>query len=143
MGAVGTNSVGGYTEDGKLAKDGSMTFEYLHISNPNTQNFGTLYGQNLEPSGEYMTFIPQGTPHIDMPNYQYGVITFKKPLVIEHKSTGEDGWKKDLSEMYGGKTKKTLSNAVMKDGYDAIVTYEDYKGQRVWSEIVNLKGKKQ
>ena len=142
MGAVGTANNGGYTEDGKTNADGSMKFQYLHIQNPNTQNFGAMFGQNIEPSGEYMTYISQNTPHIDMPNYHYGVIEFKKPLILEHKSTGENGWKKDLSEMYGGKTKKALSNSVMKDGYDAIVTWEDFKGQRVWSEIVNLKGKK-
>ena len=147
MGSVGANkgtaAGGNFSADGKLNKDGSMRFQYLHIQNPNTQNFGTLYGQNLEPSGEYMTFIPQGTPHVDLPNYQYGVIEFEKPLVLEHKSTGENGWKKDLSEMYGGKTGKALSNAVMKDGYDAIVTWDEFKGQWSWSEIVNLKGKKQ
>ena len=45
--------------------------------------------------------------------------------------------------MYGGKVGKALSNAIKKDGYDAVMTYEDYKGNREWVEIVNLNGKKQ
>ena len=133
---------GKYTADGKLNKDGSMTIQYLHIVNSGTQNFGNHFGQNLEPSGEYMSYIPEGTPHIDLPNYQYGEIHFSNPLVLEHKSTGENGWKKDLSERYGNKTGKALSNAIKKDGYDAVVTWEEYNGQRMWSEIVNLNGKK-
>lgn len=130
------------TEDGKTAQDGSITMEYCHISNK-TANFGKQYGQNLEPSGEYMTYIEEGTQHINQPNYQYGNIHFSKPLILEHKSTGENGWKKDLSEKYGGKTGKSLSNAIKKDGYDAVVTYEIYKGNKSWVEIVNLNGKKQ
>lgn len=145
MGSVGTNKTGSssaFTEDGKTNKDGSMTFEYLHISNANTQNFGARFGQNIEPAGEYMSFIPEGTPHVNLSNYHYGTIHFDKPLLLEHKSTGENGWKKDLSDMFGGKTGKALSNAVKKAGYDAIVTWENYRGERVWNEIVNLNGKK-
>ena len=129
------------TEDGKVSDDGSISMEYLHISNK-TANYGDTYGQNLEPAGEYMSYIPKGTSHINQPNYTYGKVHFSKPLILEHKSTGVNGWKKDLSEMFGGKTKKALSEAIKKKGYDAIVTYEIYKGQRVWSEIVNLNGRK-
>lgn len=142
MGSIGNGNAGtGFTADGKTNRDGSITMNYLHISN-NTQNFGAQYGQNLEPSGEYMSYISEGTNHIDLPNYTYGVIHFDKPLILEHKSTGENGWKKDLSEMFGGKTGKALSNAIKKAGYDAVVTWEDFRGQRSWTEIVNINGKK-
>ena len=130
------------TEDGKVAKDGSITMQYCHISNK-TQNFGKQFGQHLEPAGEYMTYIPEGTKHIEEPNYHYGNIHFSKPLILEHKSTGENGWKKDLSDKFGGKTGKALSTAIKKEGYDAVVTYEIYKGNKSWVEIVNLNGKKQ
>lgn len=103
MGSIGNAS--NFTADGKTNRDGSITMNYLHISNK-TQNFGAQYGQNLEPSGEYMSYIPEGTNHIDLPNYTYGVIHFDKPLILEHKSTGENGWKKDLSEMFGAKLAK-------------------------------------
>ena len=139
MGSVG-KSVVSFTGDGQTRSDGSMTINYLHISQ-NTPNFGTQFGQNLEPSGEYMTFIGVDNPRLNLPNYTYGVITFRNPLILEHKSTGVDGWKKDLSDMYNGKTGRALSNAIKKDGYDGIVTWEMFRGNRSWSEIVNLDGR--
>jgi len=130
------------TQDGETAEDGSITMQFLHIANEKTADFGKQFGQHLEPAGEYMSYIPEGTSHIDQPNYHYGTIHFNKPLILEHKSTGENGWKKDLSEKFGGKTGKALSAAIKKAGYDAVVTWEDYKGQKYWSEIVNLNGQK-
>ena len=142
MGSVGkSTNVQTFTGDGQTRSDGSMTINYLHISQ-NTPNYGSTFGQNIEPSGEYMTFGGENDPHLDLPNYTYGVITFKNPLVLEHKSTGANGWKKDLSDMFGGRKGKSLSNAIKKAGYDAIVTWEMFRGQRSWSEIVNLDGKK-
>lgn len=122
-------------------KDGSITMTYVHVPNKNTPNFGSQYGQNIEPAGEYMSMdTTQGRNKID--GYEYGIIHFKKPLILEHKSTDDKGWKKDLSERFGGKTKKALSNAIKKAGYDAVMTYEIYKGKKEWVEIVNLDGKK-
>lgn len=131
-----------FTGDGEVRKDGSMTINYLHINNAKTPNYGSTFGQNIEPSGEYMTFIGENDFRVQAPNFTYGTITFKKPLILEHKSTSDKGWKKDLSEMFGGKTGKALSNAVKKAGYDAIVTWENFKGKKSWSEIVNLAGEK-
>ena len=146
MGSVGksttTNNTSVLNNDGELNSDGSVTMKYLHISQ-STQNYGSQFGQDIEPKGEYMSFIsPTNTNQIELPNYTYGTIRFNKPLVLEWKSTGPNGWKKDLSEMFGGKTGKALSNAVKKAGYDGIMTYDVYKGQRMWSEIVNLSGTK-
>ena len=131
------------TPDGQRADDGSITMNYLHISNQGTQNFGNKYGQNLEPAGEYMSFIGENQNHIDDPNYNYGKIHFDNPLVLEYKSSGENGWKKDLSNMFGGKTGDKLSKAIKDAGFDAVVTYEDYRGDRNWVEIVNIGGIKQ
>ena len=127
----------------ELNKDGSITMTYVHIHN-NTQKIkGMDFGQDIEPAGEYMNMdTMQGQAKIDQPNYEYGTIHFKKPLILEHKNSSSTGWKKDLSERYGGKTKKALSNAIRKDGYDAVMTYEIYKGKKEWSEIVNLAGEK-
>lgn len=137
-----TPGAASFTQDGELNKDGSARINFLHIANPKTKNFGSQYGQNLEPSGEYMSFISEGQSRVSAPNYHYGVITFKKPLVLEHKSTGETGWKKDLSEMFGGKTGKALSTAIKKAGYDGVMTWETYRGKKSWVEIVNLSGAK-
>ena len=117
--------------------NGKITMTYVKVTGQNTQNYGDQYGQNIEPKGEYMSMdTMQGAYRI--PNFEYGTIKFEKPLIIEFKATGANGWKKDLSEMYGGKTGKRLSNAIMKDGYDAIMT----KDGEDFVEIVNLNGKK-
>lgn len=111
-----------------------------YVRNPNTQtaNYGTTYGQNLEPAGEYMSMdTMQGEYKI--PGFEYGTIEFGNPLVIEHKDTTANGWKKDLSERYNGLTGRKLSEAIKKDGYDAIMT-QDVEGNFI--EIVNLNGKK-
>ena len=136
------NGKSSLNKDGETNKDGSMTIGYLHVSQKTVKYNNNQFGQDLEPAGEYMTYIPEGTKHIDLPTHTYGTIHFSKPLIIEHKSTGANGWKKDLSERYGGKTGKSLSTAIKKDGYDAVVTWEEYRGNKSWVEIVNLNGKK-
>ena len=120
----------------KVTEDG-LTMTYVRVPNQNTQNYGSTYGQNIEPAGEYMSMdTMQGKHKID--GYEYGTIQFKKPLVLEHINTSDTGWKKTVSDMYNGLTGKKLTEALIKDGYDAIVTYDDYG----YNEIVNLNGKK-
>lgn len=128
----------------KQNKDGSITMTYVHIKNKTQKIKGIDFGQDIEPAGEYMNMdTMQGTAKIDQPNYEYGTIHFSKPLVLEHKSTDSKGWKKDLSDMFGGKKGKALSNAITKAGYDAVMTWEIFRGNKEWAEIVNLKGQKQ
>ena len=125
-------------EVNKIKPDGSITMTYVRNPNNKTQDYGSRYGQNLEPAGEYMSMdTMQGKYKV--PGFEYGTIDFKRPLVLEHKDTTANGWKKDLSEKYGGLTGKKLSNAIKKDGYDAIMT-KDEDGNFV--EIVNLNGQK-
>ena len=96
------------------------------------------YGQKIEPHGEYMNIDPSfklGSPTED---WEHGTISFKNPLYMEHKDTSSQGWKKDLSEKFGGLKGKKLSEAVKKAGYDAIIT----KGKHGYSETVNLGGTK-
>ena len=72
-----------------------------------------------------------------------GYIEFKNPLVMEHVSTSSSGWKKELSERYGGKPGRDLSEAVKTDGYDAIVTIDTDYGSRTgdwFNEVVDLGG---
>lgn len=120
----------------KVTENG-LTMTFVRVPNQNTYNYGSTYGQNIEPAGEYMSMdTMQGKHKID--GYEYGTIQFKKPLVLEHINTSDTGWKKTVSDMYGGLTGKKLTKALIKDGYDAIVTYDDYG----YNEIVNLNGKK-
>lgn len=105
-------------------------------------NFGSRYGQNIEPSGEYMIMddLYESRPENYMlPNYEYGFITFQRPLIIDFIDTTDKGWKRTLSNMYDGKTGKRLSNAIMKNGYDGIITVSDYGIE----EVVNLCGHKE
>ena len=93
-------------EVNKLTKDG-ITMTYVRNPDTNTQNYGTTYGQNLEPAGEYMSMDTlQGKNKIQ--GFEYGTIEFKNPLIVEHKDTTANGWKKDLSEKYNGLTGKEI-----------------------------------
>ena len=42
-------------EINKIKQDGSITMTYVRNANTNTQNYGSKYGQNIEPAGEYMS----------------------------------------------------------------------------------------
>lgn len=105
-------------------------------------NISQDFGQKIEPAGEYM--VVQEYPLSDHmgDQWEYGTISFKNPLVLEHKSTDSFGWKKDLSDMFGGKTGKALTAAIKKAGYDGIITKEVIRGKEYYSESVNLSGKK-
>ena len=120
----------------KVTDDG-LTMTYVRVPNKNTPYYGSTFGQNIEPAGEYMNMDEaKGKYKID--GYEYGTIQFKKPLVLEHINTSDTGWKKTVSDMYNGLTGKKLTKALIKDGYDAIVTYDEYG----YNEIVNLNGQK-
>lgn len=123
--------------------DQNCTLAYMrNLGNGKTHNYGSRYGQNIEPAGEYMNMDELYKERPDkymLPNYEYGFITFKKPLILDFIDTTDKGWKRTLSQMYGNKTGKQLSNAIKKDGYDGIITVSDYGVE----EIVNLCGNKE
>lgn len=121
----------------ELSKDNKLLMTYVKVKGQNTQYYGETFGQNLEPKGEYMSMDTlQGKNKIE--GYEYGTIKFENPLIVDFKNTGSTGWKKDLSDKYNGLTGQKLSNAIKKDGYDAIIT----KDNDDFVEIVNLNGKK-
>jgi hypothetical protein len=97
---------------------------------PRTQGFG----QDIEPHGRYLT---AHHPHGNYGDrWEFGTHTFSQPL---HMSFGgnygtESNWKNRLSAQYDGKKGKPLSRALLKDGYDGIVTHDE-DGPR---EIVDL-----
>jgi GNAT superfamily N-acetyltransferase len=119
-----------------------ITINYLR-NKEKAGNFGTRYGQHIEPHGEYMI---EGSDHNpNLVNYEKGSISFKNPLVIplesaQHPMNHEAnswGWKSQLANQYG-KTGKDLSNHLKQLGHDAIITTDKYGS----SEIVNLGGAK-
>lgn len=122
----------------KKIQKGLTNFDlpYLHINNTNTPNCGTLYAQDIEPAGKYISYNDHKYI-IPAPNYEYSFAHIKKPLVLEFISTTHGGWKTTLSNMYNGKIGKKLSKAILADGYDSVLTI-DTKNQNIM-EIVLLK----
>jgi len=97
---------------------------------------GDSFQQSIEPAGRYMShdYDPKRDP---MPGWEKGSVKFKSPIVMElstgDRIYGEGSWKKRLQAKYN-KTGKSLSKAIVADGYDAIVTVN----KRGTSEIVDL-----
>ena len=121
--------------DGKLFETGKpVTFPYLHNKDSATKMFGipdkdSPFGRGYEPSAKYVTYHDGDKPSYG--DFEAGEITFNNPLVIDNDNLN---WKQALSESYGGKTGKALSKAIIKDGFDGIVTVD---GKSI-SEIVDL-----
>jgi len=127
--------------EGVLPKEGEP-FKFEYIKNLEKAPFeGRRYRQDIEPAGRFLT-VGKAENVKDLPNYETGIIEFNNPLVVDFGGGYESGtnWKDVLSERYGGKTGKKLTEAIKKDGYDGIVTIStsaDGKTQYT-SEIVDL-----
>ena len=123
---------------GHFATGVPVTFKYVHNTASYTALLGkkgkppidSPYGRGYEPSGQFLTVVGRH-PAERRSEMEYGEVTFNNPLVIDNDSLN---WKKQLSDSFGGKTGKYLSEAVIKAGYDGIVTTEN--GHT--SEVVNL-----
>jgi len=113
-------------------KPSSITIPYRKNIEKAPQMEG--FGQEIEPSGNYINFHEKHQRR-ELPNIDYGEITFNNPMYVDYINTDSTGWKKNLSEKYNGLTGKELSEAIKADGYDAIVTLEDNK---YVNEIVDL-----
>ena len=97
--------------------------------------FNDTYQQKIEPAGLYVVHNPEPG---DLPRgWVAGVMRFNNPLVIpfntERGTYDGHSWKMMLYRHYG-KRGKVLSKALVRDGYDGIVTV----GQDETREIVNL-----
>lgn len=112
----------------KAAIDRLKRIHYLHntAKNPYKKSQG-MFAMDVEPAGQY--FTPLDRPPTDIPEgFIGGTKEFKNPLVIPEGGAYDDptNWKRELSKRYGGKTGKALTNAIRKDGYDAIITQGKY-----------------
>ena len=137
-----------YSRELKHSKQGAFlmpengkpyTMSYYHNTQPSPKMAGDMFAQSIEPAGEYIAHDTMNGSN-QIPGFEYGKISFKSPLVLEHKSTGHGGWKTDLSNMFGGKKGKALSNAIKKAGHDGIITIDSKTGEIL--ETVNLAGTK-
>ncbi len=95
-----------------------ITISYNRNPEP-APKMGKTFGQDVEASGTYVTqkvggFTPEG--------FETGDIELKSPLVIEVTEDTQIEYKRTLSQKYGGKKGKALSNELKKEGYDSIVT---------------------
>lgn len=122
--------------DAETGKPMTVYFARNTVSSKGNAPAGMDFGQKIEPAGEYMVIQEADMAEQGGKGWEYGAVQFSNPLVLEHKDTTSNGWKKDLSEMFGGKTGKALTKAVQKAGHDAIVTRDKYG----YSETVNLSG---
>lgn len=112
----------------------SVTLNVLHHEQE-TPYMGSQFAQDIEPAGRYYIEKPEG--HRKTPNWYESIITFQNPLVINWGTGGykdTDNWKQVLTRKYKKKG-KALSKAILKDGYDGIITIKD--GEK--SEIVDLR----
>lgn len=126
----------------ELAETGKPTLLFFARNTVSSKVYGVPegmdYGQEIEPAGEYLVVDVQDLSANANPDREYGVIVYRNPLVIDHKNTTSTGWKKDLSERFGGKTGKALTSAIMQAGFDGILTRDAYG----YSESVNIAGTK-
>ena len=96
---------------------------------------GNRFGQDIEPAGKYINLMEKGQSYIPE-GWEVGKVKFNNPLIIDWGGGYGDktNWKNVLSERYGRKTGKQLSQAIVNDGYDGIITLD--KGKP--SEVVQL-----
>ena len=121
-----------------LSSHASSPMEVSYIRNPTSLSKSAAadhdFGQDVEPSGRYLTESGGATPD----GWESGTVRFERPLHLEFGESGlyseDDNWKRRLSGFYDGKTGEDLSKAVQADGYDGIVTHDKYGT----SEIVDL-----
>lgn len=113
-----------YSED--LADDRPVTFGYYRRTTPAPTNTVHYHGQDIEPHGRY---VSQGKPYVDLPDLESGSLTFQRPLRL-HSPTDDAGhpdhWKQQLVRRYDGKTGAELSQAIRDDGYDGIMTHDEF-----------------
>ncbi len=118
----------------------SIKFRFMH-NDERALNAGGRFQQDIEPTGYYMTTAPDDRTIESLrkagKKYTVGTASFRNPLVLDWGSAyDQSSWKYRLSQHYDAK-KRGLTKALLRDGYDGIVTVR----QGVTSEIVALKGK--
>ena len=117
---------------------GPRTIDYFRNKGGAKQkfNFGSRFGQDIEPHGRYMTERLPGLKPEEWPHHEHGTVHFKNPLVIPFGGGyGEhDNWKNVLHKQHKVKG-RWLSKALIRKGHDGIITH-DHNGHS--SEIVDL-----
>lgn len=123
--------------DIKFKSDWSVEVNYIR-NIEKSPNMWDKFLQSSEPKWQYFNI----SEWWNVPQWRDSWIkTFKKPLVIERKSSGKWWWKDDLSNMYWGKKWQALTDAIKKDWYDWIITYNEIRWTKYAQESVDLANK--
>lgn len=96
------------------------TFRFYHNLEP-ACDMGDRFAQDIEPHGYYLGFH-DSTFYV--PGHEYGTVTFKKPYVLEWKTAGFGGWKTDLSDAFGNLIGEELTQEMLRQGYDGVITMD-------------------
>jgi hypothetical protein len=112
-----------------------VRFQFLHNTEkaPSAPRFGTdRYQQGIEPAGYYMLLEDQESVIRNAPlskGWIRGLANFQSPLVIRWNTCDggydEYSWKSRLFHAFGAKKGRALSRAILKAGYDAVVTVDN------------------
>lgn len=134
-------------EGHRFATGEPVTFPYMR-STEKAPFFGERFQQTIEPAGRYM-LLRGSVASPELPGWQYGTVTFRSPIVLAFNADpdapdlyNETSWKALLSEHYGA-TGGALSDRLLEDGYDGVVTvWLTPSGQPSYTkEIVQLPGR--
>lgn len=91
---------------------------------------GDRFQQILEPGGLYL--LHPGPNYRAAPGWEQGVVELEQPLVMlfnRHGGTYDDAsWKAELARHYGV-TGPELSEKLLAEGYDAVVTVTQSRGR--------------
>jgi len=127
------------TELGNFKTGVPVSFDFSHNTASATAIFGkpkkdAPYDRGIEPSGRYVSQVKDASKVDTSNGIMSGTLTFKNPLVLN-----VDTWKKDLFNHYK-KRGKSLSKALISDGYDGVVTidHDSNPARSSTSEILDL-----
>ena len=80
------------------------------------KNFGSRYGQDVEPKGTYVT-----VGHTTMSGYKNGKAVLQNPLFIDVDDNNLIEYKRELSNKFKAKG-LGLTKKLMTKGYDSLIT---------------------
>jgi hypothetical protein len=144
--AVGVTAI---VEGGKEFKTGRpVEFTYVHNTTKAPKRIRgreDTYQQDIEPSGFYVNHGSSESQiaHARSIGLEVGTLRFQHPLVVKENTQPQPGgrlydehsWKRNVSRRFNGKTGRALSRALLRAGYDGIVTVGKYGT----GEIIALK----
>lgn len=105
-------------------RTGSPTQFAFFKNTEKASNYGGMYGQDIEPVGFYCLEKTQYSS--ERPGWVFGLALLRSPLVLDLGSVSvsdENNWKRVLNRHYGV-TGKKLTNALLRDGFDSIITLD-------------------